>query len=113
MNDRRIHATHKISINTDTHMLFTWDMEGKMWVLTPAKIYPHTIMNLTNLEAIVRIRTPEKKNFEPQTTIKDLKDADFANQVLSAIDYMNKQPEPACMENLRKSIEKERSRGNR
>lgn len=108
LNDRRIHATHKIAINADTHMLFTWDLDSEMWVYTPTKMYAHTNMELTNMELMVRIRTPEKKNFEPQTTPKNLTDAEFAEQILSAIEKMKKQPEPACAEILKAELKKQR-----
>ena len=97
LNDRRRNGSITVNINSDTHLMFEWDEDARMWVFKPHRIYANTTMPIDNDHILIRISSPEResKHFVPQPTLRDMKNTVFANRILKALEFMDACPPPA------------------
>lgn len=105
LNDKRQYAGQTFRLNTDTHMVFKYDIDFG-WIYTPIKTYAHSDFYADNLTMVVDVRAPEKEGFVAQPILRDMSEPEFANRIMNVFDWVRKCPEPACAGNFRNSIKK-------
>lgn len=111
LNDRSLYTLQTFKLNTDTHLVFKYDVVFGKWLYTPMKTYAHADFPADNFTIVVDVRCPEKEGFVAQPILKDITEPEFAHRILNAIEWVyNKCPPPACLENYHKAVAERKRR---